>query len=381
MPATAFDHANIVGACQNIQHYASDLAGANYAGRLGRVNGALDFVFSADNGGFDTGLVIPAGSNGNKLTQAQVFYDQRVRACQASTSLTTNLCNDTAIRVTRKQFTKAIGKKISTPAIKFTNDELVIICQGSKEYTQQWLMSAVRAAKERWNEVLIAELSTMRGKKYRHDGTEATAATWTDLQLLAASGGQNLPLPANYLQIDQDFRNMQLTGVPAIIGNGNLDTFIRLHGMSCCNQATPYAQALQQAGAAYFYDHAVGDVLGGNNRFLVIPFGIVKLITFNQNKNIVTMNGKSDLGTEVHAVIPDPDGLTAFTNGKRHPVEWNFDVKWDCTDNSWKYMFSVHWDVFNTYQLDSFGSDSGTPDCGDDLLQMTGVFGYNATAA
>lgn len=379
MPLNAFDH-TLVGACQNIQREAADLAGSNYAGRLGRINGALDFVTSPDNGGVDTGLVIPAGTNGNKLTQLQVFYDQRLRACQASTSLTTNVCNDTGVRVARKQFIKTITKKISTPVMQFTNDELVIICQGSKEYIQRWLLNAVRATKERWNEVLIAELSAMRGKKYRHDGSEVLASTWTDLQLLFSSNGQNLPQPGNYIQIEQDFKTMQLTGVPAIIANGNFDTFIRLHGMSCCNQATPYAQAVQSAGAAYFYDHAVGDILGDNNRFLVIPFGIVKLITFNENKNIEDVLGAGNLGTEIHVTVPDPDGLTQFTNGKRHPVMWNFDMKWDCTNKSWKYMFSLHWDVFNVYQTDSFATDTGTPDCTDDLVGMTGVFGYRATA-
>lgn len=381
MPINAFDH-SITGACQNIEREAENLAGSNYAFTLGRSNGALDFVTSPDNGGVETELVSKPGDNGNKLAKLRVYYDQPLRACQASTSLTTNVCNTTPITVARKSFEKAIGKKISTPVMKFTNDELVIICQGSKEYIQKWLVNSVRAAKERWNEVIIAEMSAFRGKKYRHDGTEVAASTWTDLQLLASSGGQQLPLPGNYIQIEQDFRNMKLTGVPAIIGHGNLDTFYRLHGMSCCNQATPYAQAIQQAGAAFFYDHVVGDVLGDASRFLVVPFGIVHILTFNENQNIITVNnGKSDLGTEIHAVIPDPDGLTTYTNGKRHPVMWNFDVKWDCTDKSWKYMFSLHWDIFNVYQTDSFATDTGTPDCTDDLVGMTGVFGYRATAA
>lgn len=379
MPLNAFDH-TLIGACENIRKEAEDLAGSNYAGRLGRINGALDFITSPDNGGVDTELITAPGSGGAKVAQLKVLYDQRMRPCQASTSLTTNVCNDTAVRVTRKQVIKSIGKKITSPTLGFTNDELVIICKGSKEYIQSWLMNAVRATKERWNEVLLAELAAFTGKKYRHDGTEVAAGTYTDLQLLASSGGQYLPLPGNYIQLEQDFKNMQLTGVPAIIANGNFDTFIRLHGMSCCNQATPYAQAVQSAGAAYFYDHAVNDVLGAN-RFLVIPFGIVKLLTFNQNKNIEQVFGNGNIGSEIHITVPDPDGLTTFTNGKRHPIMWNFDMKWDCTQNLWKYQFSLHWDVFNVYQSDSFSSDTGTPDCSDDLLGMTGVFGYRATSA
>jgi hypothetical protein len=290
------------------------------------------------------------------------------------------VCNDTPLRVQRKSFLKAISKKISSPVLQFTNDELVIICQGSKEYIQKWLINGVRATKERWNEVLLAEIAAFTGKKYRWDGTEVAAGAYTDLQLLASSGGQYVPLPGNYVQIASDFQNMQLTGVPAIIGNGNLDMFMKLHGMSCCNQATPYAEAVQNAGAAYFYDHVIDNVVGAN-RFFVIPFGILHLLTFNENQNIMDVNGGGNLGTEIHMVIPDPDGLTQYVNGKRTPVSWNFDVKWDCTTKSWKYMYSLHWDIFNVYQSDSFSSDTGTPDCSDDLLGMTGVFGYRATSA
>lgn len=379
MALNAFDH-NIVGGCENIRKEAEDLAGSNYAFRLGRINGALDFITSPDNGGVDSTLITPPGTNGQKLAQLKVIYDQRARPCQASTSLTTNVCNDTPVSVSRKQFIKSIGKKISSPLYRFTNDELVIICQGSKEYIQKWLINGIRATKERWNEVLLAELLAFSGKKYRHDGTEATAATTTNLQLLASSGGQYVPLPGNYIQLEQDFKNMQLTGAPALIGAGNLDTFIKLNGMSCCNSATPYAEAVMNAGAAYFYDHAANDVIG-QDKFLVIPFGITHLLTFNENENIMAVNGGGNLGTEIHMVVPDPDGLTTLVNGKRHPIKWNFDVKWDCTNKSWKYMYSLHWDIFNIYQTDSFSSDTGTPDCSDDLLGMTGVFLYKATNA
>jgi len=377
MPLNAFDN-TLIGACENIRREAEDLAGSNYAGKLGRINGALDMLTSPDNGGIDSELITAPGSNGAKVAQLKVIYDQRSRPCQASTSLTTNICNDTAIATTRKQFLKNIGKKITSPIYKFTNDQLVVICKGSKEYIQSWLLQGVRAAKERWNEVLLAELNTMVGKQYHWDNTETAAGSYYNLQLLLTSSGQDLPQPGNYVTIEQDFKNMQLTGYPAIIGAGYFDRFIRLHDMSCCNTNTPYAEAVLKAGAAYFYDHAANDILG-NNKIIALPFEIVHLLTFNQNKNIEEVFGSGQLGTEIHITVPDPDGLTKFTNGKRHPIMWNFDMKWDCTDNSWKYMFSLHWDIFNVYQSDSFASDSGTPDCTDDLIGMTGVFGYQIT--
>lgn len=368
MPATAFDH-TIVGACENIRKEAETLAGSNYALNLHRINGALDFVTSPDNGGVESDLI--SYDDGTKIAQLKVLYDQRTRPCQTSTSLSTNICNDTAVRSSRKQFIKSISKKISSLPRLFTNDDLVVICQGSREFIQKRLASDLAATRERLNEVILAELLAMRGKIYHHTGSETAAGSNKDLQLLYAQNGQNTPQPANYLTIEQDFKNMQLSGVPALIGNGKLDTFIRLNQMACCNQTTPYGDAIRTTGAAYFYDHAAPDILG-TDVFLVIPFGIVHMLTFNKNKNIMNLLGDNgQVGTEIHTIVQDP----VYPN-----LKWNLDMKWDCTVEAWKYMYSIHWDIFNIYQTDSFASDTGTPDCSDDLVSMTGVFGYRATA-
>jgi len=366
MAASAYDH-TLIGACEVIRKEAENLAGQNYAFNLGRINGALDMVTSPDNGGVQTELISPEGS---KIAQLKVLYDQPTRSCQASTSMTTNVCNDTAISAVRKQFIKSLNKKISSPVRQFTKDQLVTICKGSKEFVQSWLMNDLRATRERWNEVILAELNAMVGKQYHWDGTETVSGSYYNLQLLLSSNGQDLPQPANYVTIEQDFKNMKLTGLPAIIGNGYFDRFMRLNQLACCNTNTPYAQAVQTAGAAYFYDHVADNILG-SNKIIVLPFGIVHLLTFNENNNIKNILGNNgNVGTEIHTTIPDPAG---------YPFEWNFDMKWDCTTKTWKYMYSVHWDIFNVYQTDSFASDTGTPDCSDDLLGMTGVFGYQIT--
>jgi hypothetical protein len=368
MPATAFDH-TIIGAAENIRKEAENMAAGNYAFNLHRINGALDFITAPDNGGVESDLV--TYDEGTKIAQMKVTYDQRTRPCQTSTSLSTNICNDTAIASSRKAVTKSIGKKISSLPRLFRNDDLVVISQGSPEFIQKRLMSDLAATRERLNEVLLAEIAALTGKIYHHDNTETAAGNYRNLQLLYSSNGQYVPQPANYMQIEQDFRNMQLTGVPGIIGNGKFDTFIRLNQMACCNTVTPYGDAIRASNAAYFYDHAINDVVGAD-RTLVVPFGILHLLTFNKNNNIKQLLGSNGyIGSEIHTVIPDPvyPGLS-----------WNLDMKWDCTVEAWKYMYSVHWDLFNVYQPDSFSSDTGTPDCSDDLIGMTGVFGYKITA-
>jgi hypothetical protein len=369
MAATAFDH-TIIGACENLRKESIDLAGQNHPMMLERKNGALAFTTDAQNGNVD--VQVDQVGDGTKLTTLKILYDQPTRACQASTSLTTNICNDTTTTPTRKQFTKAISKKISSPGRYFSNDDLVILCQGSPEFIKTRLMSDLRATKELMNEVLLAELNTMKGKIYHWDGTETQSGSSKSLQLLLTSSGQDLPQPGNFVQIAQDFDNMKFSGVPAVIGDGYFDRYMRLNNLACCNSNTPYAQNVSNGGVNYFYDHKAGDIFGAN-KVLVIPYGLIHLITFNKNANIVKMFGANggnvgQIGTEFHMVIPDPDG---------YPFSWNFDMKWDCTTERWKYMYSLHWDVFNTIQADSFASDSGTPDCSDDNVGVSGVFSYS----
>lgn len=367
MADTAFDH-TIIGACENLRKEAEMLAGANYPMSLARTNGMLDFITDPEQGNLEVAL--DQEGDGTKLTTLKVLYDQPTRSCQASTSLTTNICNDTATTPVRKQFTKKIGKKISSPARYFSNDDLVIICQGSQEFIQNRLRSDLRATKEKWNEVLLAEVNALKGKIYHWDGTETLAGNWKSLQFLRTENGQDLPQPGNFVTIAQDFKKMKLSGVPAIIGDGYFDRFMLLNGMACCNQSTPYADAVSSAGVAYYYDHQASEILG-DNRTLVIPYGVLHLLTFNQNRNIAKLLGSNgNVGSEFHMVIPDPDG---------YPFDWNFDMKWDCTTNRWKYMYSVHWDIFNTIQADSFASDTGTPDCSDDNVGVTMVFPYQIT--
>jgi hypothetical protein len=370
MPATAFDH-TIIGACENLVKESENLAGANHPMMLERSNGGLQFLTSAANGNVDVQL--DSEGDGSKLTTLKVYYDQPSRSCQASTSLTTNICNDTATTVTRKQFTKAIGKKISSPARYFSNDDLVIICQGSPEFIQNRLKSDLRATKERLNEVILAELVALKGKIYHWDGTEtqANSATGKQLQLLRTENGQDLPQPGNFVTIAQDFRNMKLSGKPAVIADGYFDRYALLNNLACCNSSTPYASNVStSAGVDYYYDHQASDIFGAN-RTLVIPYGLIHFLSFNKNKNIQKVFGNNgQLGTEFHFVIPDPDG---------YPFSWNFDMKWDCTVERWKYMYSLHWDLFNVIQADSFASDTGTPDCSDDNVGITGVFQYSIT--
>lgn len=357
-----------VGACDAVRREVTALAGANAPFNLGRVTGALDFVTDPANGSIETSII---SSSDAVVKRARVLYDQRTRPCQVSTDPNTNICNDTTITTSRKEFFADIDKKISSPARYWSVEDMAVLCDpGKAQFIRDRLANDLRATRERFDEILLAEFNARVGKRYGWDGATTAAGSYANLQLLdnnsTGSPDQDIPLPGNYVNILMDFNNMQLSGVPAVIGQGYFDKYMRLQNMSCCNATTPYGEAIAGAGAAYYFDQAANQVLG-NNKIVVIAPGVMHLLMYNVN-NIININ--TDL--EAHTVIQDP------VNPALH---WNLDFKWDCTVNRWKYMYSLHWTLFNVYQTDSFGTDTGTPDCGDELYGMNGIWGYQITRA
>ena len=362
-----------VGACDAIRAEATAIAGDNAAFNLGRINGMLDFVTNPLN---DSGVeAVTVGQPSQTVQTLRILYDQRTRPCQVSTDPATNICNDTGTTVARKQAFVDIDKKITSPTRYFSVEDMAVLCgqktdgnDARKQHTfiRQRLDNDLRATRERFNEILLAEANVRVGRYYGSFGASGTG--YRNVQLLDTNNtqqpDQGLPLNANFVDIQMDYQNMQFTGVPNLIGQGYLDKFIRLNEMSCCNSATPYEDAVAKSGMAYYFDQSANAVLGAN-KFLVIPYGIFHLFTYNVNRAI---NINTEL--EAHTVVSDP------VNPR---IKWNLDFKWDCTTNRWKYAYSLHWTAWNVYQADSFSTDTGTPDCGDELYGVTGIFGYQAT--
>lgn len=362
MPAQSFPQ-NAVGACDAIRREVTDI-GDNAPFNLGRATGALDFITDPQNNtGLEIATVMPSG--GKKVATLRLLYDQRTKPCQVSTDPATNICTDTPTYVPRREALVSISKKITSPPRFFDNDDMVVLCTDMNEFIRARLLNDLRATRERLDEIILAEMNARVGKRFGWASNTA-AGSYATLQLLATSGGQPVPLAGNYQDILMDYENMQFTGTPAIIGQGYFHKFIGLQKMACCNATTPYGEAIAGAGAAYYFDQAVNSVVGAN-KILVSAYGILHLLTFNKNNNI---NFSTPL--EAHTVITDPENPF---------LKWNLDFKWDCTTERWMYEYSLHWEIFNVISGDAFGSDSGTPDCGDELLGVTGLWGYNVTNA
>lgn len=371
---------DIIGAFQALQKEAESIIGPeNYAYNLKRKTGALDFITSPENGSVDNSLI--TYDEERKIAKLEVFYDQRTKPCQIITNCgdaDEGICSAPGATPQRKRAETTISSCLKTPVRIYYNRDMVALKKDTRAFMRDRMMNDIRAAHEQLSIQVLAELDNQIGKNIEHDGTTTAAGQYKPIQLLAVESGQRIPKPGNWAEVLLDYANNQLTGVPAVIGQGNIEYFLKLHGMSCCNATTPYGEANIEGDARFYLDQAANSVLGtsgsGNTvstNFILAAFRAVHMLTFNENRNINLVDN-----TRAHFVMPDP----------LYPFDWNVDFVFDCDKKAWKNQLSLTYGFFNVFKADSFAADGEdtspdtSPDCNDELDGMLGVFGYTATA-
>lgn len=370
MSIAAAPYIDLAGTCQKILRQMKSLTGSNYAMDIGGSTGTLDFLLGHANPGAPKSELISVDS-GKKLIVTKVVYKQPTNNCEVltgSNAAAATLC-DTPREDDEKSVEVTITQKVALQPRAFSNERMINICQDTEAFVKEYLISDMRAIREKINIQSLALLLANSGKNYHQDGSTPTAAgSDKDVKLLANdSFGQPVPLTGNFNKIIMDYNNNYLRGLPNFIGQGNLETYLSLRNLACCNTSIPYGQAVA-GGAAFYQDHFANPVLG-TNKFLVIAPGISHALFFNENANI---NIKSDIVQ--HLVVPDP----------QYPmIKYDFDFKWDECAKKWIYFISVWHDVFNAFQANAFKAESPevSPICDHERLGMTGTLYYEATSA
>lgn len=361
---------DIVGACERIVKFSGDLARQNYAFNLHKKTGALSFITSPENGSIDSSLI--SYQSGRKLAKLLMRYDQRTKACQISDNCDDNVC-DAGSTPLRKEAEITINQCVKTPVREYSNEDMAALCEDTETFMRTRGFSDIAAAHEHLDKKTLAWLDSQIGVNHEFDGTTTSAGSYKTVDIIGADGGQPVPLPGNWASVLLDYENNQLTGVPAVIGQGNLQLFYKLQKMSCCNSTTPYGEENFDGDARFYLSQSANEVLGNNN-FILAAFRTNYMLTFNENANIQATGVNSS--DRFNIVVPDPMGM---------PFSWNLDFYFDNCTKSWKWMYSLLYGFFNVYQDDSFSSNGDdaspdvSPDCDDDLLGMTGVFGYTAS--
>lgn len=357
----------LVGACNSILGYMEDLQGQNYAFNLEKKLGYLDFITSGMNISMSNPTMQQMKSNG-KIKRVELIYSQRTKDDVIKTgqaALDATLCDDTDTFQEKNDIVE-IDQRIATRVLRFTNEQLNEICENPKSFMDKYIFQEMRAGRQKLDKVLLAETDAAAGKIIGHDGTTTNdpgAGAGKSLKLISVTAaGDRVPLFGPWGQIGLDYMNMELNGVPAVIGQGISYEFLQLAKWSCCNSAIPFDDAVALAGLAYFLDQNVNTVMGANEMLVIAP-GSQILLTYNENVNI-------GINTETnrHIVIQDPV----------YPqLKWDLDFRWNECEKAWDTFLSFYYKLYNTFQADAFNG-SGSP---DRLSGMTGIFKYVATAS
>ncbi len=365
----ATPYIDLAGGCERILRYMGDLTKTNNPFLLGRKTGMLDALLDPENGSIK--LDLNNTQAGKKFVKSKVVYKVRAKACEILEDDDVPSICDAGAEPAENSVDVTINKHISSPVITFSNAKMINICQDTKAFVDEYVMSYIRALREKASEYLLAQADAAIGVNRHQNGDTPTAAgSYKTKKILGTDStiGVTTPLFANYSDILMDYQYNQLNGIPRLVGEGNLQKFMQLSKFSCCNaDGVAYDSAIASAGAAFFLDQAANSVLG-TNKFLSFAPNVLHLLWFNENQNIGI-----NTETERHIVIQDPV----------YPkLKWDLDFRWDC-NKSWNFQISAWLDLFSAYQADSFSeeaSPAGSPACDDELVGVTGVFGYTGTA-
>lgn len=358
---------DLAGGCEKILRQMSDLTKNNYPFLLGSKTGIIDFLLNPLNGSIK--LDLNNAQMGKKYVRTKLVYKKPTLACEILEDDDIPQLCDTGAEPEEETVDVTITKRIGTDVRKFSNDKMINICQDTESFIREYMLSDMKALREKAASYLLTTADAASGVNHRHNGTDVPAGTNTDIQVMGTSSdtGTIVPLYGNFIDIGLDYTNNLFNGYPHIVGQGYMQKFFELQKWSCCNSTgVAYDSAIAQSNTAFYLDQQANAALGANEVLAFAP-NVAHLLWFNKNHNI---NIDSSLVKKI--VVPDPV----------YPqLKWDMDWKFNECDDTWVYTLSAWLDLFAAIQDDAFGDDEASPSpaCETALLGVNGIFKYRAT--
>lgn len=245
--------------------------------------------------------VIPISEDTKKVPSVRIKYQQRVVESEVTTSEDGNC--------TPERYPDFLETTMDVDSIVSYNFGLsqrqaTLICnEGDSELINNQINLAFDALARTVNRVLLGKLLLNFG--YNQGVSPASAGTTSINTLVAATGA---PIATAIQDLHQDYyESNQYTGIPAVIGQGNIIKYFRTIRSGCCNDSGVDMNALAaELGFAPFIDTQIESVLG-TNQFAVMAPGLWQLVPYNR---YVGANS-GVMGTATNMTITDPvTGLT-----------------------------------------------------------------------
>lgn len=313
-----FDTPFLVGLCAKIQTTLNDLLGKNDPALMRTQVGYLQALTSPQNTAGITYVPVDPGNGKNR--KVRVTYIQRGTEDEIVTSEPANC--DPEVFASPLETDVEITKYVGTKWFGFNQSDMRKLCEPDATYRGRVMSARIDALITKLDKQLITLQSANFGNfnpviytgykdvvTFNHDGTG-----------ISYIGEAN---------IKEDFKMLNSSSNPIVIGAGKLSLYSGIAKIGCCNAL---GQDLSQAGSMdFFHDRFVDQILGANHFIGLVP-GYVQLLTWNKYVGEYRAeNASFAKGTIV-------DGLTGL----------QLDMKWEykSCDEQYAVQFSLNYELW-----------------------------------
>lgn len=339
-----------VGLCEAIQTSLIGLLGNNSPELKRTQVGYLQAVVSPQNTAGVT--MVPVDPGNGKFKQVRITYIQRGCSDDVVLTCADGSCDAEVFKSPLETLVE-VTDCISTKWMGFNESDMRKLCEPDGTYRARVMNSQIDVLMVELDKALIALQNANFGN---FPPTNLPAAYDSCKDVILLNTCENGISYAGEAEIIEDFKLLDTTSRPILIGAGRLSRYVTMAKVGCCNDT---GINTSQAGAFdFFHDRYVEGIIGANGFIGLVP-GYVQLLTWNQ----FVGDYRKENDTFSHGTITDP--LTGITLDQ----EWIYDP---CT-YQYKHRFKLHYEL-HFIPVDSFAA------C-DELEGVNFTLCYTATAS
>lgn len=308
--------------CQTIIQDLADITGDNYPLIQRSQTGLLDAARSEQNISGLREPVIVDEDDGKGMKEAVIEFMQPASIEEVVTTRQ-DICDDGEEAV-KLRFRRSITKFAGTKNLKFTKASMRRFCESPQAFRQKVILGEMDALFRKINRICIEQYIAGVGKFY------GNVAGPKDVQMLDNTGAIRQIDPNGEVAIRQDFEMVGISQQPIVVGAGNLDSYVKLGEIGCCNA---FGQDVSDTSHfSYYRDVDVHAVTGNQHRFLAFQPGAVQFASWNENEGDFRME---HFHFDETTVVDPVSGITL-----------DFETNYDRCKKQWVLHFFLNFDLF-----------------------------------
>lgn len=337
--------------CPCIQQALNNVVGNNAPALIRDRVGLLDYLMSPTNTAGTEKIQLDPG-NGKRKCVTLNWYQ---KLCESSVN--ESITDDCTTGNEAEPFCEdiEIDKELETNNLIFDEDDMRRLCAPLGTNDQMWISSIIMA---QMNAILTKLDKLALTQILANVGSFMDGSNIKNIQLFntLATNAQG-PRTFAATSIQNEFDEAGLSGIPAIIGHGDVNKYFHALNYGCCNAVGQQVDAVKN-DLLFYFDRFVQGIFGVDE-FIVFAPGVAQLLTWNR---YVGDYAKKTPSFE-HGTLVDP-----FT-GIRFDLKMHYD---DCRDRYYTKL-QLWWKIFTI-------PSEADASC-DDHFGINGIFNYKVCDA